>query len=87
LRDNRIDLIRGFAMVTICVNHITWMLGKVESVSLKIPTLTHYGYSSAAEIFFFMSGYMVGMVYLNKFDTRAKLLSRACNRFCVTAIS
>lgn len=52
MRDNRIDLIRGFAMVTICVNHITWMLGKVESVSLKIPTLTHYGYSSAAEIFF-----------------------------------
>ncbi|MHC6645328.1 OpgC domain-containing protein [Alteromonas sp. HB246098] len=77
MRDNRIDLIRGFAMVTICVNHITWMLGKVESVGQKIPTLTHYGYSSAAEIFFFMSGYMVGMVYLNKPDMRAKLLGRA----------
>ena len=70
-------------MVTICVNHITWMLGKVESVSQKIPTLTHYGYSSAAEIFFFMSGYMVGMVYLNKFDTRAKLLSRAFHLYKV----
>tara|TARA_B100000929_G_scaffold263403_1_gene229244 strand:+ start:546 stop:884 length:339 start_codon:yes stop_codon:yes gene_type:complete len=59
------------------------MLGKVESVSQKIPTLTHYGYSSAAEIFFFMSGYIVGMVYLNKFDTRAKLLSRAFHLYKV----
>lgn len=70
-------------MVTICVNHVTWMLGKVENVGQKIPTLTHYGYSSAAEIFFFMSGYMVGMVYLNKFDTRAKLLSRAFHLYKV----
>lgn len=83
MRDNRIDLIRGFAMVTICVNHVTWMLGKVENVGQKIPTLTHYGYSSAAEIFFFMSGYMVGMVYLNKPDTRAKLLSRAFHLYKV----
>ena len=83
MRDNRIDLIRGFAMVTICVNHINWMFDKVESVSLKIPTLTHYGYSSATGIFFFMSGCMVGMVYLNKFDTRAKLLSRAFHLYKV----
>lgn len=85
-RDIRIDLIRGFAMITICFNHITWLLNKVEEVSLKIPTLTHYGYSSAAEIFFFMSGYMVGMVYLSKDDASRRLFGRALHLYKVNII-
>lgn len=28
-----------------------------------VPTLTHFGYSSAAELFFLVSGYLVGYVY------------------------
>lgn len=65
-RDSRIDFIRGYAMITICVNHVTWLLEKAGYNESRFPTLTHYGYSSAAEIFIFMSGCMVGMVYLNK---------------------
>lgn len=82
-RDNRIDLIRGYAMFTICVNHITVMLDKVSDVGLKIPTLTHYGYSSAAEVFFFMSGYMVGMVYLNKPNFAISVSKRALHLYRV----
>ena len=82
-RDNRIDLIRGYAIFTICLNHITVMLGKVGDVGVKIPTLTHYGYSSAAEIFFFMSGYMVGLVYLDKADFNKKIVRRAWHLYKV----
>ncbi|WP_334028757.1 OpgC domain-containing protein [Alteromonas sp. P256] len=82
-RDNRIDLIRGYAIFTICINHITVMLTKIGDVGIKIPTLTHYGYSSAAEIFFFMSGYMVGLVYLGKADSNKKIVSRALHLYKV----
>ncbi|MCQ8847210.1 OpgC domain-containing protein [Alteromonas stellipolaris] len=80
-RDLRIDLIRGYAMITICINHITWLLNKTYVTGFKIPSITHYGYSSAAEIFFFMSGCMVGLVYLNKDNSSQKLLNRAFHLF------
>ncbi|AEF03628.1 OpgC domain-containing protein [Alteromonas naphthalenivorans] len=64
-------------MITICVNHVTWLLEKAGYNESRFPTLTHYGYSSAAEIFIFMSGCMVGMVYLNKPKVNKKLCSRA----------
>lgn len=82
-RDNRIDLIRGYAIFTICLNHITVMLGKIGDVGFKVPTLTHYGYSSAAEIFFFMSGYMVGLVYLGKEDFNQQIVRRAWHLYKV----
>jgi len=77
IRDIRIDLIRGYAMITICINHVTWLLNEAFATNLSIPSLSYYGYSSAAEIFFYMSGYMVGMIYLGKNQTSLKLASRA----------
>lgn len=76
-REARIDIIRGYALVTICVNHISWLCNQVASTGFRFPSLTYYGYSSSAEIFFFVSGYMVGAVYLRKEKYELKLLKRA----------
>lgn len=76
-RDIRIDIFRGFAMLTVAINHMSLMLANLGLQGKKIPTLTAYGFSSAAEIFFLLSGYMVGLVYLGKPHLKRKLLSRA----------
>lgn len=77
MREQRIDIIRGLAMLTIAINHFS----AIESYSgyngPKLPTATKLGFSSAAEIFVFMSGYMIGMVYLNKGGLLEKCASRA----------
>ena len=65
-REPRIDMLRGFAILTIVLNHLTQA---VEFGGLRggfIPTPTRYGYSTAAELFVFLSGYMVGLVYLSR---------------------
>jgi hypothetical protein len=76
-REARIDIVRGLAMVTIAINHMGFLLGGVGYRGVNIPTLTAFGFSSSAEIFFLLSGYMVGMVYLNKANLRTKVFSRA----------
>lgn len=62
--------------MTITLNHFTWLCARLGMKGFHIPTLTQYGYSSAAEIFYLMSGYMVGLVYLKKEGASQKLLSR-----------
>ncbi|WCT75285.1 OpgC domain-containing protein [Sphingomonas naphthae] len=63
-RDHAIDLLRGLALITITVNHLTGIVVRGGMKGMPFPTLSHYGFSSAAEIFFLLSGYLVGLVYL-----------------------
>lgn len=63
-RDQAIDILRGFALVTITVNHLTGLTYRTGMKDMPFPTLSHWGFSSAAEIFFLISGYLVGAIYL-----------------------
>ena len=64
-RDTSIDILRGLALVTITINHITGFTDRMHMVGMQFPTLTLWGFSSAAEIFFLLSGYLVGAVYFS----------------------
>jgi len=62
-RDGSIDILRGLALITITINHITGFTDRMRMPGMQFPTLTLWGFSSAAEIFFLLSGYLVGAVY------------------------
>lgn len=62
-RDQAIDILRGLALITITINHITGFVFRTELTGMPFPTLSHWGFSSAAEVFFMVSGYLVGAVY------------------------
>jgi hypothetical protein len=63
MRDTRIDALRGLAIFTITLNHFTWLAADLGLKGPSFPTLTQFGFSSSAEIFFLLSGYLVGQVY------------------------
>ncbi|MCW7538739.1 OpgC domain-containing protein [Aquabacterium sp. A7-Y] len=65
-RDTRLDLIRGLAVLTITLNHQGALTHLVGRDGRDVPTLTHLGYSSAAELFFLLSGYLIGKLYLSR---------------------
>ena len=65
-RDTAIDILRGLALITITINHITGFTDRMGMVGMQFPTLTLWGFSSAAEVFFVLSGYLVGAVYFAK---------------------
>ncbi len=77
MRDTRIDIIRGFAMVTIIINHFSLLASRLGLQGPQIPTTTTVSISSAAAIFVALSGYMVGMVYTKKVGAGWILLRRA----------
>jgi hypothetical protein len=77
MRDTRIDIIRGFAMVTIIINHFSLLASRLGLQGPQIPTTTTVSISSAAAIFVALSGYMVGMVYTKKVGAGWLLLLRA----------
>jgi hypothetical protein len=64
-RDRTIDILRGLALITITINHITGFTDRMGMVGRQFPTLTLWGFSSAAEVFFLVSGYLVGAVYFS----------------------
>lgn len=64
-RDASIDILRGLALITITINHITGFTDRMHMAGVQFPTLTLWGFSSAAEIFFMLSGYLVGAVYFS----------------------
>lgn len=76
-RDERLDILRGYAMVTIVLNHFAVLLGQIGLGGYPIPTLTYFGFSSAAEIFFLLSGWMVGLVYFHRPHRDRLVLKRA----------
>jgi len=63
-REARIDIIRGFSILVILINHLSQVVEFGGIRRWEIPTPTQYGYSTAAELFVMMSGYMVGLVYM-----------------------
>lgn len=65
-RETRIDIVRGIAILVILINHLRQVaeLGGIRTG--LIPTPTRFGWSTAAELFVMLSGYMVGLVYLRR---------------------
>jgi hypothetical protein len=56
-RDLRLDFFRGIALFSIFIDHVDW------SSFLARFTLQAMGFSDAAEVFIFISGYTAGLVY------------------------
>ncbi len=55
-RDLRLDLFRGIGLWMIFLDHI-------PDVTVPLLTLRDYGFSDAAELFVFISGYLVGFIH------------------------
>ncbi len=59
-RERRVDLLRGFALLTILVDHVPDnVLGRI--------TLRNFGYSDAAELFVMLAGFASMLAYGNTF--------------------
>src|SRR5713101_5665823 len=56
-RDLRLDFFRGIALFSIFIDHVDW------SSFLARFTFQSVGFSDAAEVFIFISGYTAGLVY------------------------
>lgn len=85
-REPRIDIVRGFAILTILINHLTQVVEDAGLSGWMIATPTRYGYSTAAELFVAMSGYMVGLVYLARPAPIRAILRRAATLWLYDAI-
>ncbi|MBU43549.1 MAG: hypothetical protein CMN76_10040 [Spirochaetaceae bacterium] len=60
-RDPRIDFLRGFALVSILINHAQQLAG----IYYFVPTIKHLhpGLSDSAELFVFLSGLSIALAY------------------------
>ncbi|MFC5585320.1 OpgC family protein [Nitratireductor kimnyeongensis] len=63
-RDQRLDVFRGLALITIFINHVPGNL-------YETLTSRNFGFSDAAEAFVLMSGIAVGLAYSRGFRERA----------------
>jgi hypothetical protein len=82
-REQRIDIVRGIAILTILLNHFAMTYRAIGYRGWEIPTPTQFGYSSAASIFVALSGYMVGMVYMRRERPVRAVLKRALDLYLV----
>lgn len=82
-RDQAIDILRGLALITITINHLTGFTYRAGLKGAPFPTLSHWGFSSAAEIFFLLSGYLIGVIYLRA--DRAPRLDRFAGKMFARA--
>src|SRR5947208_2292369 len=69
-RDLRLDLFRGLALWLIFVDHI-------PSNIVNWITIRNYGFSDAAEIFVFISGYTAAFVYGRTMEQRGVVVASA----------
>jgi hypothetical protein len=69
-RDLRLDLFRGIALWLIFLDHI-------PSNIVSWVTIRNYGFSDAAEIFIFISGYTAAFVYGRALDERGFVVASA----------
>jgi hypothetical protein len=69
-RDLRLDLFRGLALWLIFVDHI-------PSNNVNWVTIRNYGFSDAAEIFVFISGYTAAFVYGRTMEQRGVVVASA----------
>jgi hypothetical protein len=70
VRDLRLDLFRGIALWLIFLDHI-------PSNMVSWVTIRNYGFSDAAEIFIFISGYTAAFVYGRSMTERGFIVSSA----------
>lgn len=70
-------------MLTILLNHFAMTYRAVGFTGTTILTPTQLGYSSAASIFVALSGYMVGMVYMNRERPVRAVLKRAAQLYAI----
>jgi hypothetical protein len=69
-RDLRIDFFRGMALIFIFIDHVP---GNV----LTVVTIGSFGFSDAAEVFIFLSGYSAAFIYGRAMRERGFLLAAA----------
>src|SRR5215470_7730134 len=69
-RDLRLDLFRGLALWLIFLDHI-------PSNIVNWVTIRNYGFSDAAEIFVFISGYTAAFVYGREMQKRGVIVASA----------
>src|ERR1700677_3331104 len=69
-RDLRLDLFRGIALWLIFLDHIPFNV-------VNWVTLRNYGFSDAAEIFVFISGYTAAFVYGRAMRERGPIAASA----------
>ncbi|HVZ69498.1 MAG TPA: OpgC domain-containing protein [Rhizomicrobium sp.] len=69
-RDIRIDFLRGTALMMMFADH-------VPSNPLSLATLQSFAFSDAAELFFFLSGFVAAMVYGHSLDARGFVAAAA----------
>src|SRR5947207_10591396 len=69
-RDLRLDLFRGLALWLIFLDHI-------PSNIVNWITIRNYGFSDAAEIFVFISGYTAAFVYGRTMEQRGVVVASA----------
>ncbi|WDS37129.1 OpgC domain-containing protein [Pseudoxanthomonas sp.] len=58
-----LDFIRGICLIVITLNHYSLLTQLLGYPGKALWTPTTLGYSSSAELFFFISGYLVGLIY------------------------
>src|SRR5882724_11328551 len=61
-RDLRVDLVRGLALFVIFIDHQAF-LDRTGCGWLTAYTWTRYSFIDAADVFFFLSGFVSGFVY------------------------
>jgi hypothetical protein len=86
-RDDRLDLIRGYAMAVIAVTHLNHAFDSLGMRGRQFPVPGDYSFSSAAELFFLLSGYMVGMVYLDRGNLLSRSLRRAVEIYSINLLA
>lgn len=64
-------------MVVIVITHLNVIFGELGMQGRQIPLPGDYSFTSAAELFFLLSGYMVGMIYVARGKVFAKSPQRA----------
>ena len=82
-RDSRIDFIRGFFILMMCVDHFGFLLQTIgNNAAAKVYTYNSIGWSSGAEFFVFFSGYVIAIVYSKTLAARGfwRLQLRAAHR-------
>jgi hypothetical protein len=85
-REARIDIIRGFSILVILINHLSQVVEFGGIHRWEIPTPTQFGYSTAAELFVMMSGYMVGLVYMARPHPVRAIWNRAATLWRYNAV-
>lgn len=66
-RDIRLDIIRGLALVTVTINHITQLCRDMGLSGPSFPTPSKFTISSSMETFILISGILIGIIYTKVF--------------------